>query len=386
MTAIPPLGRTPTRSLKSKIQMPSSVRHLNAQPHSSPPSTPGPSELQPGPCAVISSAWPPPPAWSLLGHSEAGGVRGQTQAQSYWNCCPILRHTHTHPRENHCSPGKPECSTERWLPPVCPDAYSSLGPRPRPLPRSRGCPSSFPCTQSQPSVLRPAAAEHDKSAPPRARLAGTGQSTAGVGKGAPRWCLPQEVPADGRPPGAPGPRGPAPARQPAFVLAGSAGSVPLGTHDVHAAGPAGIGGQPAPSSPVRTDTAPGRAPGGRLGPRASLPAGPEPTAARRPPSPPRPRPGTQAGRPARPALAPRPARPRPPQSGSLRPDSSLAPAPSPELVRVSPPRLPPLARPGAGEACRPARPPPFLPGRPERGGARARGGRPRAARVRKPQR
>lgn len=335
---------------------------------------------------------PPAPGPSWV-HSEAGGVRVRPRSPVLLELLPHPQtHTHTPPQR------KPLLSANLSAPPnvgCLPSARTPTppwGPGLGLCPGPEGCPSSFPCTQSQPSVLRPAAAEATtKARHPRARLAGTGQSTAGVGRRGPRaGACPRRCRQTDGPPPRPeplDPRGAGP-RTPARLCSRRKRRLgPARYSRCPRGGPSWDRGGSLHPLPLCAPTRPRAAhPGGRLGPRASLPVGPGP----------RPQPGARhaaappAGRPGRP---PRPAPPSPRHSpGRSAPDSSPRPAPSPELVRVSPPppgpprpRLLPSRGPGQVRR-RPARPsvsPPAAPSEEVLGREEdARGGRPESGSLR----
>lgn len=110
--------------------------------------TPDPVLFSPVPAPI-----PPVPHPSWV-HSEAGGVRVRPRSPVLLELLPHPQ-THTHTQKTTAL-GKPECSTKCSLPSVCPDAYSSLGPRPRPLPRSRGLPPpASPAHKASPLVCVP---------------------------------------------------------------------------------------------------------------------------------------------------------------------------------------------------------------------------------------
>lgn len=286
------------------------------------------------------------PPGSTVKLEESGS---DPEAQSCWNSCPIPRHTHTHRKPllsaSQTAPPNVRClpSARTPTPPWGPGLALCLGPE--------GCPLQLPL-YTKPALwsASPNSGDYDKSAPPpcppgRHRTEHRGHRE----KRAQRWCLPKEVPADRRapaPPGAPRPAGgrPPPTSPPLFSPEAPARSRSVLTMSTRRAR-LGSGGQLAPASPVRTDTAPGRAPRPPLRPQSQPPGGSRPAAtARRPPCRRAPGPAPNRAAPPGPALAPPGPALAPPQSGSLRP---LAPPRAPPPAR--PPRpAPPLAPPQPG--------------------------------------
>ena len=201
------------------------------------------------------------PPGSTVKLEESGS---DPEAQSCWNSCPIPRHTHTQRKPllsaSQSAPPNVRClpSARTPTPPWGPGLALCLGPE--------GCPLQLPL-HTKPALwsASPNSGDYDKSAPPpcppgRHRTEHRGHRE----KRAQRWCLPKEVPADRRAPapsGAPRPAGgrPPPTSPPLFSPEAPARSRSVLTMSTRRAR-LGSGGQLAPASPVRTDTAPGRAP------------------------------------------------------------------------------------------------------------------------------